>query len=108
MFSYIEQNIVKTLGCIISKNPHLYLNASTPPVLCQMCWEDVKTEMVKEKGLSEEAANQIGQYVSMQGKSTTVWVSCIWPHCGPFRGEIETSSVFFIWFLVHLKSEYII
>lgn len=34
-----------------------------------MSWEDVKKEMVNEKGLSEEAANQIGEYVSMQGKT---------------------------------------
>ncbi|CAL8358446.1 unnamed protein product [Merluccius merluccius] len=40
---------------------------STVDKLDKMCWEDVKMEMVKEKGLSEEAANQIGQYVSMQG-----------------------------------------
>ncbi|KAK0151135.1 Histidine--tRNA ligase, cytoplasmic [Merluccius polli] len=40
---------------------------STVDKLDKMCWEDVKTEMVKEKGLSEDAANQIGQYVSMQG-----------------------------------------
>ncbi|XP_006803758.1 histidine--tRNA ligase [Neolamprologus brichardi] len=32
-----------------------------------MSWEDVKKEMVNEKGLSEEAADQIGEYVSMQG-----------------------------------------
>ncbi|KAJ8015641.1 hypothetical protein DPEC_G00028220 [Dallia pectoralis] len=35
--------------------------------LDKMSWEDVRSEMVKEKGLSEEAADQIGQYVSMQG-----------------------------------------
>ena len=40
-----------------------------------MCWEDVKNEMVKEKGLSEEAADKIGEYVSMQGKKSTVWIS---------------------------------
>ena len=34
-----------------------------------MTWEDVKKEMVNEKGLSEEAANQIGEYVSMQGET---------------------------------------
>lgn len=33
-----------------------------------MSWEDVRSEMVKEKGLSEEAADQIGQYVSLQGE----------------------------------------
>lgn len=33
-----------------------------------MSWEDVKKEMVNEKGLSEEAADQIGEYVSMQGE----------------------------------------
>ncbi|CAL8264387.1 unnamed protein product [Lota lota] len=40
---------------------------STVDKLDKMCWEDVKKEMVKEKGLSEEAADQIGEYVSMQG-----------------------------------------
>lgn len=34
-----------------------------------MPWEEVKKEMVNEKGLSEEAADQIGEYVSMQGKT---------------------------------------
>lgn len=37
-------------------------------LLLQMPWEDVRNEMVNEKGLSEEAADQIGEYVSMQGK----------------------------------------
>lgn len=41
-----------------------------------MPWEDVKKEMVNEKGLSEEAADQIGEYVSMQGE-TSVNVSCV-------------------------------
>uniref|UniRef100_A0A8C8CUV3 histidine--tRNA ligase n=1 Tax=Oncorhynchus tshawytscha TaxID=74940 RepID=A0A8C8CUV3_ONCTS len=40
---------------------------STVDKLDKMSWEDVKSEMVNEKGLSEEAADQIGQYVSMQG-----------------------------------------
>lgn len=35
----------------------------------QMPWEEVKKEMVDEKGLSEEAADQIGEYVSMQGET---------------------------------------
>lgn len=34
-----------------------------------MPWEEVKKEMVNEKGLSEDAADQIGEYVSMQGKT---------------------------------------
>lgn len=33
-----------------------------------MPWEDVKKEMVTEKGLSEDAADQIGVYVGMQGE----------------------------------------
>uniref|UniRef100_A0AAQ4P4L3 histidine--tRNA ligase n=1 Tax=Gasterosteus aculeatus aculeatus TaxID=481459 RepID=A0AAQ4P4L3_GASAC len=33
----------------------------------KMPWEDVRKEMVTEKGLSEEAADQIGEYVSLQG-----------------------------------------
>uniref|UniRef100_A0A3P8NXN3 histidine--tRNA ligase n=1 Tax=Astatotilapia calliptera TaxID=8154 RepID=A0A3P8NXN3_ASTCA len=40
---------------------------STVDKLDKMSWEDVKKEMVNEKGLSEEAADQIGEYVSMQG-----------------------------------------
>uniref|UniRef100_A0A4W6E182 histidine--tRNA ligase n=1 Tax=Lates calcarifer TaxID=8187 RepID=A0A4W6E182_LATCA len=40
---------------------------STVDKLDKMAWEDVKKEMVNEKGLSEEAADQIGEYVSMQG-----------------------------------------
>uniref|UniRef100_A0A8C9TIL3 histidine--tRNA ligase n=1 Tax=Scleropages formosus TaxID=113540 RepID=A0A8C9TIL3_SCLFO len=33
----------------------------------KMSWEDVKNEMVNEKGLASEVADQIGEYVSMQG-----------------------------------------
>ncbi len=33
-----------------------------------MVWEDVKKEMVDEKGLSEDVADRIGEYVSMQGE----------------------------------------
>uniref|UniRef100_A0A3Q1F0S8 histidine--tRNA ligase n=1 Tax=Acanthochromis polyacanthus TaxID=80966 RepID=A0A3Q1F0S8_9TELE len=40
---------------------------STVDKLDKMPWEEVKKEMVNEKGLSEEAADQIGEYVSMQG-----------------------------------------
>lgn len=40
---------------------------STVDKLDKMPWVDVKKEMVSEKGLSEEAADQIGEYVSMQG-----------------------------------------
>ncbi|XP_076005340.1 histidine--tRNA ligase isoform X2 [Genypterus blacodes] len=40
---------------------------STVDKLDKMSWEDVRNEMVKEKGLSEEAADNIGEYVSMQG-----------------------------------------
>ncbi|XP_022904741.1 histidine--tRNA ligase, cytoplasmic isoform X2 [Onthophagus taurus] len=35
-------------------------------------WEDVKQEMVQEKGLSELAANQIGEYVRLNGKMELV------------------------------------
>uniref|UniRef100_A0A4W4FV56 histidine--tRNA ligase n=1 Tax=Electrophorus electricus TaxID=8005 RepID=A0A4W4FV56_ELEEL len=40
---------------------------STVDKLDKASWEDVKNEMVKEKGLSEGVADQIGEYVSMQG-----------------------------------------
>uniref|UniRef100_A0A673L968 histidine--tRNA ligase n=1 Tax=Sinocyclocheilus rhinocerous TaxID=307959 RepID=A0A673L968_9TELE len=40
---------------------------STVDKLDKMAWEDVKKEMVNEKGLSEDVANRIGEYVSMQG-----------------------------------------
>lgn len=39
-------------------------------ILLQMPWEDVRKEMVNEKGLSEEAADQIGEYVSLHGEPT--------------------------------------
>uniref|UniRef100_A0AAQ5Y8H4 histidine--tRNA ligase n=1 Tax=Amphiprion ocellaris TaxID=80972 RepID=A0AAQ5Y8H4_AMPOC len=38
---------------------------STVDKLDKMPWEDVKKEMVNEKGLSEEAADQIGEYVAV-------------------------------------------
>ncbi|XP_037316801.2 histidine--tRNA ligase isoform X1 [Pungitius pungitius] len=40
---------------------------STVDKLDKMPWEDVRREMVNEKGLSEEAADQIGEYVSLKG-----------------------------------------
>uniref|UniRef100_A0A8C9T7E3 histidine--tRNA ligase n=1 Tax=Scleropages formosus TaxID=113540 RepID=A0A8C9T7E3_SCLFO len=40
---------------------------STVDKLDKMSWEDVKNEMVNEKGLASEVADQIGEYVSMQG-----------------------------------------
>ncbi|XP_058264744.1 histidine--tRNA ligase isoform X2 [Hemibagrus wyckioides] len=40
---------------------------STVDKLDKLPWEDVKNEMVNEKGLSEDVADQIGEYVSMQG-----------------------------------------
>uniref|UniRef100_A0A8C6MHU8 histidine--tRNA ligase n=1 Tax=Nothobranchius furzeri TaxID=105023 RepID=A0A8C6MHU8_NOTFU len=40
---------------------------STVDKLDKMSWEDVKNEMVNEKGLSEQAADLIGEFVSMQG-----------------------------------------
>ncbi|KAM7388869.1 hypothetical protein PAMP_022879 [Pampus punctatissimus] len=40
---------------------------STVDKMDKMSWEDVKKEMVNEKGLSEETADQIGEYVSKQG-----------------------------------------
>jgi hypothetical protein len=32
-----------------------------------MPWADVKKEMTSEKGLSEEVADKIGQYVGLKG-----------------------------------------
>ncbi|XP_034036909.1 histidine--tRNA ligase isoform X2 [Thalassophryne amazonica] len=40
---------------------------STVDKLDKMSWDDVKKEMINEKGLSEESADQIGEYVNMQG-----------------------------------------
>ncbi|XP_051505281.1 histidine--tRNA ligase isoform X1 [Myxocyprinus asiaticus] len=40
---------------------------STVDKLDKMAWEDVKKEMINEKGLSEDMADQIGEYVCMQG-----------------------------------------
>ncbi|XP_033971617.1 histidine--tRNA ligase isoform X1 [Trematomus bernacchii] len=40
---------------------------STVDKLDKMPWEEVRKEMVSEKGLSEKAADQIGEYVSLQG-----------------------------------------
>uniref|UniRef100_A0A8C1KBZ3 histidine--tRNA ligase n=1 Tax=Cyprinus carpio TaxID=7962 RepID=A0A8C1KBZ3_CYPCA len=34
-----------------------------------MAWEDVKKEMVNENGLSADVADQIGEYISMQGEA---------------------------------------
>ncbi|KAJ8281866.1 hypothetical protein COCON_G00043850 [Conger conger] len=40
---------------------------STVDKLDKVPWEDVKNEMVNEKGLAPEAADLIGEYVSLQG-----------------------------------------
>ncbi|XP_023685218.1 histidine--tRNA ligase isoform X1 [Paramormyrops kingsleyae] len=40
---------------------------STVDKLDKMPWEDVKNEMVNEKGLAPEVADQIGEYVSKRG-----------------------------------------
>ncbi|NXT84453.1 SYHC protein, partial [Zapornia atra] len=40
---------------------------STVDKLDKMPWEEVRSEMVGEKGLSPEAADRIGQYVRLQG-----------------------------------------
>uniref|UniRef100_A0A9J8BWR4 histidine--tRNA ligase n=1 Tax=Cyprinus carpio carpio TaxID=630221 RepID=A0A9J8BWR4_CYPCA len=37
--------------------------------LDKMPWEDVKKEMVNENGLSADVADQIGEYISMQGEA---------------------------------------
>ncbi|CAG5993835.1 unnamed protein product [Menidia menidia] len=60
---------------------------STVDKLDKMPWEEVKREMVNEKGLSEEAADQIGEYVSMKGETST-------PDAGGSsqRGETEASD----------------
>lgn len=55
-----------------------------------MPWEDVKKEMVNEKGLSEEVADQIGEYVSMQGETFLKFfkgVRCQW-----LRKEISVAA----------------
>uniref|UniRef100_M4A926 histidine--tRNA ligase n=1 Tax=Xiphophorus maculatus TaxID=8083 RepID=M4A926_XIPMA len=40
---------------------------STVDKLDKLPWQEVRKEMVDEKGLSEEAADQIGEYVSLHG-----------------------------------------
>nr|XP_009683037.1 PREDICTED: histidine--tRNA ligase, cytoplasmic-like isoform X3 [Struthio camelus australis] len=40
---------------------------STVDKLDKMSWEDVRSEMLGEKGLSPEAANRIGEYVQLHG-----------------------------------------
>ncbi|KAK1904334.1 Histidine--tRNA ligase cytoplasmic [Dissostichus eleginoides] len=42
---------------------------STVDKLDKMPWEEVRKEMVSEKGLSEEVADQIGEYVSLKGEA---------------------------------------
>ena len=38
-----------------------------PPTYVQMSWEDVRKEMVEEKGLPEKVADRIGGYVKQHG-----------------------------------------
>ncbi|RZC34630.1 histidine--tRNA ligase, cytoplasmic, partial [Asbolus verrucosus] len=44
----------------------------TPIFELKSPWEEVKKEMVEEKGLSEEVADQIGEYVRLNGKEELV------------------------------------
>lgn len=55
-----------------------------------MPWEDVKKEMVNEKGLSEEAADQIGEYVSMQGETFLIFTKDVRHQC--CVGVVHTNS----------------
>lgn len=41
-------------------------------IFLQTPWEEVKKEMVEEKGLNQEAADHIGQYVKMNGGTKLV------------------------------------
>ncbi|OXB60309.1 hypothetical protein ASZ78_007908 [Callipepla squamata] len=45
----------------------LVTTCSTLDKLDKMPWKDVKNEMVREKGLSPEAADRIGEYVQLRG-----------------------------------------
>ena len=42
--------------------------------LDKMPWEDVKKEMVNDKGLSEEVADKIGEYVKLKGKFYSLFI----------------------------------
>lgn len=52
-------------------------------IISQTPWEDVRKEMVDEKGLAPEAADRIGEYVKLSGKfcvivGTVLKVTCMW------------------------------
>lgn len=38
-------------------------------ILLQTPWEDVRKEMIDEKGLAADVADRIGEYVKFKGKS---------------------------------------
>lgn len=40
--------------------------------LDKMTWEEVKNEMVEEKGLDESVADKIGEYVKMHGREDLI------------------------------------
>lgn len=65
-----------------------------PLVQNQMPWEDVRKEMVTEKGLSEEAADQIGEYVSLQGETFPEVTQD-----GEVRGMLVTGEAFLSFYL---------
>ena len=46
------------------------LVSSQATIVLQTFWEDVRGEMVDEKGLAPESADLIGEYVRLSGKST--------------------------------------
>ena len=56
------------------------------PLPLQTFWEDVRVEMVDEKGLSPECAHKIGQFVQLHGMSifglkTVNFLFRLWSKC---------------------------
>lgn len=50
----------------------LFCDANLFFCLLQSPWEEVRKEMIEEKGLSEEVADRIGEYVQLNGKQELV------------------------------------
>lgn len=42
--------------------------------ILQTPWEEVRSEMVNEKGLTEEIADKIGEYVRLKGECSHFYI----------------------------------
>ena len=65
--------------CLLTRFPPAILSFTCARPILQEPWDKVKEEMTKEKGLPEEVADRIGEYVKRSGMSA---LCCVGPPMG--------------------------